>query len=120
MTDVLVAVMNLFIRESHYPKRWLNQTDVSLEKGCGPTLGKLRFITLAEADLQMGMRITLNSPNEELIENDKRFSKANYGSRKNYSIESAILEKRLIMDNSLNSLNHTIYNFTDLKSYYDR
>jgi len=45
---------------------------------------------------------------------------ANYGSQQNYSIESAILEKRLILDNSLNSLNYTIYNFTDLKSCYDR
>ena len=62
----------------------------------------------------------LSSKDEELIEYDKRFSTANYGSRRNYSIESVILEKRLIIDNSLNTLNYTIYNFTDLKLYYDR
>ena len=66
------------------------------------------------------MRIALSSEDKELIEHDKRFSIANYGSRRNYSIESAILEKRLIIDNSLNTLNHTIYNFIDLKSCYDR
>ena len=51
MTAILVAVMNLFIREMYYPKRWLNLTEVSLEKGKGPVLGKLRFITLIEGDL---------------------------------------------------------------------
>ena len=66
------------------------------------------------------MRIALGSKEEELIENDDRFSMANYGSRQSYSIELAILEKRLILDNSLNLLNHTIYNFTNLKSCYDR
>ena len=93
MTAILVAVMNLFIREMYYPKRWLNLTEVSLEKGKGLVLGKLRFITLIEGNLQIGMRILLDSEDEELIENDSRFSKANYGSRKNYSIESVILEK---------------------------
>ena len=54
-------------------------------------LGKLRIITLIEGDLQINMRIHLNADREEVIENDNRFSKANYGSRKNYSIETAIL-----------------------------
>ena len=39
------------------------------------------------------IRICLPSQGEEIIENDDRFSKANYRSRQNYSIESAILEK---------------------------
>ena len=33
------------------------------------------------------MQIQLNIDSEELIENDDRFSKANFGSRKNYAIE---------------------------------
>ena len=82
-------------------------------------LGKLRTITLIEADLQYIMRIYLSDDKEELIEKDKRISKSNYGSRKNYSIENAILEKRLVIDRSLISCKKTIYHLTDLKSYYN-
>ena len=62
------------------------------------------------------MRIYLKSDNRELIEQDKRFSKANYRSRKNYSIEIAIFEKYLILDSSLILIKPTIYNLTDLQS----
>ena len=57
---------------------------------------------------------------EELIEKDLRFSKANYGSRLNYSIETALLEKRIIFDNSMLTMENTIYTFTDLKVCYNR
>ena len=72
-----------------------------IEKGKGPVLGKLRNITLIEGDLQMMMRHHLYSENEEMIEAGAQFSKVNYRSRKNFSIETALLEKRLIFDNSL-------------------
>ena len=62
---------------------------------------KLCIITLITADLQYIMQIYLGGDDQEMIEKDKRFSKANYGSRKNYAIESAILEKMLAMDNSI-------------------
>ena len=94
--------------------------DVILNKGKGMVLGKLRTITLIEADLQYIMRIYLNDNEDELIEKDERISKSNYGSRKNYSIESAILEKRLVIDKSLLSCKPTIYHIIDLKSCYDR
>ena len=61
----------------------------------------------------------LSSDREEIIENNNRFSKANYGSRRNYSIEIAILEKWLIFDYSMLTIKKTIYNLMDLKSYYD-
>ena len=73
-------------------KRWLKVLDIILEKGKGPILGKLRNITLIEGDIQINMRIQLSSGGEEKIEKDSRFSKSNYGSRKNYAIESAILQ----------------------------
>ena len=91
MTFVLVALLNIFIQRCYYPKRWLNQVDTSLEKGKGPILGKLRNITLIEGDLQIGMRISLNSEGEELIEDNTRFSKANFRSRRNYAITTALL-----------------------------
>ena len=90
-----------------------------IEKGKGPVLGKLRNITLIEGDLQMMIRYHLYSENEEIIEADARFSKVNYGSRKNFSIETVLLEKRLILDNILIVTKPTIYTLTDLKSCYD-
>ena len=78
------------------------------------------MLQLIEVDLQLLMRIFLLSEEEENIENNERISKANYGSYKNYSIESEILEKRLIFDNSLLITKLTIYNLIDLQSYYNR
>ena len=120
MIAVLVRFYNLLLRNEYYPKRWLDILDVMIGKGKGMVLGKLRIITLIEADLQYVMRIFLGEEVEEMIENDSRFSTANYGSRKNYSIESALLEKRLIFDNSMLSGKMTIYTITDLQSCYDR
>ena len=85
-----------------------------ISKGKGIFLGKLRIITLIEADLQCIMRTYLGDEIEEKIENDEQFSKANYRSRKNYLIESALLEKRLMFDNGLMLGNNAIYAITDL------
>ena len=90
-----------------------------LGKGKGIILGKLRTITLIKADLQYIMRIYLEDLKEELIELDNRFSKLNYGSRKNYSIKLVILEKRLTFDHSILSRNIVIYNLTNLQSCYN-
>ena len=120
MTDILVEFYNIILDKGYYPERWANIVDVMLEKGKGPQLDKLRTITLIEGDLQILMRIFLDPKEEELIENNNRFSKANYGSRRNCSIETAILEKRLIIDHSILAMRNTICNFADLKSCYDR
>jgi len=120
MTNILVAFYNLIIKRGYYPARWLDILDVMIGKGKGMLLGKLRIITLIEADLQYVMRIYLSDEEEEIIENDNRFSKANYGLRRNYSIESALLEKRLIFDNSMISGKETVYTITDLQACYDR
>ena len=117
---MLVVVLNLLTRKIHYLKQWLNLIKTSLEEGKEPVIGKLRNVKLVEADLQIGMRIALNSQKEELIETDNRFSKANYGSRRNYSITSALLQKRLTFDNSLISMKCTVHALTDLQSCYDR
>ena len=66
------------------------------------------------------MRIYLDLEGEELIKQDEYFSKVNYGSRKNFFIETAILEKCLIFDNSILSMKLTIYILTDLQLCYDR
>ena len=80
-------------------------------KGKGWRLDKLQTITLIKGDLQILIRIFLEVKDQELIENDMRFSKENYGLRRSYSIATAILEKRLIIDYSTLSMRDTIYNF---------
>ena len=91
-----------------------------LGKGKGMILGKLRIITLIKEDLQYIMRIYLSDKKEEIIESHNRFSKASYGLRKKFSIETAILEKRLVFDSSMLSNKPTIYHLTDLQSCYNR
>ena len=65
-----------------------------IEKGKGDKMNKFRVMQIIEADLQLLMRIFLRLRIEENYEDDKRMSKHNYGSRKFYSIESLLLEKR--------------------------
>ena len=119
MTSILVEYYTMLLREGYYPRRQLKLVDVTLEKGKRPIISKLRTITLIEWDLQILMRKYLNSEDEELIEYDNRFSKANYSSRKNYSIEIAILEQRLIFNSSLLLTKPVIYNLIDLQSCYN-
>ena len=108
------------IKNRYYLKRWEKIVSIILDKGKRTMVGKLRTITLIEVDLQYIMRIYLNGKKEEVIEKDSRISKSNYSSRKNYSIETALLEKRLVIDNNLLTCNPTIYYLTNLKSYYDQ
>ena len=91
-----------------------------LEKGKGPIVDKLKAIQLIEIDLQLLMRILINTRNKSSIELDLRISKSNYSLRANYLIENAILEKRLWYDNSLLKAKSTIHNMTNLQAYYDR
>ena len=62
----------------------------------------------------------MSNRNQGAIERDKRISKCNYGSRLNYNIEIAILEKHLIFDNSMLLGDSSIYNLIDLQSCYNR
>ena len=47
-------------------------------------------------------------------------SKYNYESRRNYSINTVLLEKRLMYDATLRNGKLTIHSISDLKAYYDR
>ena len=64
-----------------------------LKKGKWPVLSKLRTIQLIEADFQLIMRVFITLRNQEAIKNNRRLSKFNFGSRKSYAIEEALLEK---------------------------
>ena len=120
MTSILVKFYNTLIKHRIYLKRWLKILDIILEKGKGPIIGKLRTIQLYEADLQLLMRIFIGGRNDDSIERDERISKFNYGSRKAYSIEEALLEKRLMYDTSIRDSQTMIHNISDLKACYDR
>ena len=51
----------------------------------------------------------------DLIENDPRLSKYNYGSRRGYSVENAIFEKQLLLESNFFDEEHIIYTFSDLE-----
>ena len=76
MINILIRYYNTIIKQQYYPKWWLKILEVMIEKGKGAKLGKLRIIQLIEADLQMIMRLSMNSK---------------------YSIETAILQKGWFM-----------------------
>ena len=91
-----------------------------IEKGKRLIVGKLCIIQLIEADLQLLIRILVNNRNKFKIEIDQQIVKSNYGSRLDYSIEDAILEKQLVFDNSIVIRQYNMYNMTNLQSYYNR
>ena len=62
----------------------------------------------------------MGSRNISAIEVDERISKYNYGSRRNYNIEEAILKKRLMYNYSMFNYKPMVYVITDLEAYYDR
>ena len=93
MNTILVNFYNLIIKQNFYSIRWLKVLDIMIEKGKGPVIRKLYIIQLIEVDLQMIMRICVNTRNKYQIEKNIRILKCNYRLRLNYSIKMAILEK---------------------------
>ena len=93
--------------------------DIILEKEKEPILGKLRTIQLIEADLQLIIRIFIRERNDENVAIDKRISKYNRGSRRYYSIDILILEKRLMHNATIRNSQLTIYTTCELKACYD-
>jgi len=90
-----------------------------LEKGKGAVIGKLHTIQLIEADLQLIMRIFIKNRNNRSIETDFNILKFNFGLRRNYSIENALLEKCLIYNWSMITKQLMIQVITDLAACYD-
>ena len=75
---------------------------------------------MIEVDIQLLIRILINTRNKFRIEKDNGVSKSNYRLWLYYSLENSALEKRLVYNNSLLAGNHNIYNMTDLQACYDR
>ena len=98
MNKIPVLFYNTIIRYQIYPKRWLKILNIILEKEKALILRKLRTMQLIEADLQLIIRNFIGGRNNKNIAAGKRLSKYNCGSRKYYSIDTAILEKRLMRD----------------------
>ena len=120
MTEILITFYNAVFRKGHYLERWIKLLAVILEKGKGPIIGKLRTLQLIEGDLQILMRIFIGGRNDENLDSDSRLSTFNYGSRKNYSIETALLEKRLMYDLAVRDGKPMMHTVSDLKACYDR
>ena len=112
---VMVTLINFYstlIRELRCVTRWLSIVEAKVEKGKELIVRRLRNVTLIEGHLQM-------TEDRELIEWDDCFSTLNYRLHKNYSIETAMLEKRLMISNSLIEMKPAIYRRVDLQSCYD-
>jgi len=120
MLIILLLFYNMILKQRYCLNRWLKILEIYIKKGKGPRLGKLRNLQLIKGDLQIMIRMFLYSEEKEIIEKDPRISKVNYSSHKNYSIETAILEKRLVFDSSMINMENTIYTLTDLKACYDQ
>ena len=59
MMNVLINFYNIMLKNRYYSARWEKILGVMLSKEKGIVLGKLRMITLIEADMQYIMRIVL-------------------------------------------------------------
>ena len=116
---VLLLFYNLVLKKGIVLNRWRNILDAILEKGKGPVLGKLRIIELIEGDLQIIIRMYVGWRNNKNIKSDSRLSKFNFRSRKHYSIDSALLEKRLLYDTSKYNNELTVHLLSDLEACYD-
>ena len=66
------------------------------------------------------MRVFFTSRTRERIEDDERVSKCNFGSRQGYSVESAILEKRLLYESNIFTEEKVVHTISDLAACYDR
>jgi len=99
--SLFLKFYTFIIRRKFYVKRRLRILDLIVEKGKVSVLGKLCIIELIEADLQILLQIFFGVRNEGAIEEDEHISKFNFGSRKNYSVENSILEKRFIYESNL-------------------
>ena len=66
------------------------------------------------------MRIFIGLRNQSRMKNDSRFSKHNYSSRKAYSIDEVILERRLLYNTSKIIMIPIIHVVTDLATCYDK
>ena len=67
-------------------------------KSQNPKINKLRIIEWIKVDMKWLMSIFLGLRIDEEDEMDKRLSNHNYGHRKYFSLELALLEKSLISD----------------------
>ena len=74
---------------------------------------------LIEADLQLIMRICIDVRRNEKEEYYSRLSIYNLVSRKGYSLESLILEKRLMHDMRVCNEESMVYNMSDIEAWCD-
>ena len=91
---ILESYYNTIVKVKFYSTRWLKILDVMIEKGKSPTIGKLRTIQLIEKDIELLIRVFELLRNAGKTKTNNILSKSNFGSRKKYSIESAILDKK--------------------------
>ena len=120
MNIILMKYYNTIIKWRFYLKSWLKVLDIILDKGKGLVLGKLWIIQLIKADFQLLMKTFLQNRNNSNIKQNNNISKFNFGSRRHYSINDILLEKRLVYNTSMWIREKRIYMITDLVACYNR
>ena len=95
MTQVLIRFHNEILKHNHHPKRWLDLVDEILEKGKGQNVNRLRILELIEAETKLLMRTFLGVRIDEEHTMNKRWSKYNYGSKKEFYIKIKIVRENV-------------------------
>ena len=120
ITYLLLEFYNIIIREGYCLNFWLNILNIIIEKEKRAYYRQVEEYIINRSGFTASYKNLYRIKSEKIIENVDRLSKANYRSRKNYSVELVILEKCLIYESSLLSNALSIHNLTNLQSYYNR
>jgi hypothetical protein len=119
--EAITKIASLAIRKGIILERWLNVTNVMIEKVPGkPLLNKLRVIHLFEADFNLCLRILWGMRLMRQAERRKALGEQQFGSRKGKSSEEVVLYKALTYElwNLTRTDGGTFDN--DAKACYDR
>lgn len=89
-----------------------------LEKGKGPRIDKLRIIQLIQSDLQTVMKMLIQ-PTATKLEREGKINLCQFARAKSTTI-SVLVEKRLLMENSILTRKYSIWIVSDMTACYDR
>ena len=113
--EIMAAFYTKIVINHTVLHRWKEATALMLEKGKGPRIDKLRIIQLINADLRMLMR-TLISPVANKVADEGKLNLSQYA-RKQETTISALIEKRLLLENSILHCKDSPFNCFGLTSF---
>ena len=118
VVEAMAKLYTLVIKHRIVLPRWRKAIAVMLEKGKGPRIDKLRIIQLISADLQLLMRVII-LPGAEAVYHEKKLNESQYA-RKKTTVMSALVEKRLMIEQSKLTREDSMWVVSDMTACYDR